>query len=67
MNDVALLPDPGTRQPLLATVDSGVLRVWDWEASYVLAALCERWNPELQIETPDEVPQPLSRSRICAN
>jgi WD40 repeat protein len=49
----------------LATLDGNVLRIWDVGPSAVKKLVCERWNPQLAVETAPGVPAPLSRREIC--
>ena len=53
-------------QELIATLDGGVLRVWNWRPSHVLQGICERWNPDLAIEAAADIPPPRSRSELCS-
>jgi WD40 repeat protein len=64
VNQIMFFSDP-SGAARLATLDGSVLRIWDWRRSYVLERLCERWNPELKVETWLDTAAPLPRSAIC--
>jgi hypothetical protein len=59
VTQVAFLDDGSDR---IVSIDSGILRVWDWRRAALIQAACRRWPSNVPIETSAAI-EP--RERIC--
>jgi hypothetical protein len=59
VTQIAFLEDGSDR---ILSVDSGILRFWDWQRATLIQAACRRWPSNVLIETPLAI---KSRERIC--
>jgi hypothetical protein len=59
VTQVAFLEDGSDR---IASLDSGILRIWDWRREALIQAACRRWPGNVPIETSIAI---APRERIC--
>jgi WD40 repeat protein len=50
---------------VVATLDGGILRMWDWRIGALLKQVCERWNSEAPIFNSPDVARAMPRERLC--
>ena len=59
VTQIAFLEDGSDR---VVSIDSGILRVWDWRREALIQAACRRWPSNVPIETPISI---KPRASIC--
>jgi WD40 repeat protein len=71
---VAILPTPSRVKQIkfmkdgtnrLASIDSGVLRIWDFNKEALLKEACARWPTTMDVGENSAIQSPMTRSEIC--